>query len=382
MSTHRFEGVRSQRIGQRLNKRTGLITVLDPTLVTSGGGSDTKPDRTRVRKASGWLFPKSYSRQILKHGTVTGLVIIDSADYVTRYEGNMTGQVSCNSPTSYRPGSTELNNSRNKAITNALLKLKAQKVNLGVAFAERKQTANLLAGTAERLARAAQFARKGKWSRAADSLGVSSRKQQPSNWLELQYGWKPLLGDVYGATEALAQTSRYDWLITVKAGTFNDIDEYDDFLSGSTYAHVKHVTGQWGHFIRCDYHPGNAFMKVVSYTGISNPAEIQWELIGGSFIVDWMYGVGDYLATLDAAAGYEFLSGSITQRERLMMQIRSGKVPGNVSSKYSGKSSFFNLNREVLRSSPLPLGPVYKDPISAGHVANALSLLASAFGRR
>lgn len=368
---------------------TGRYLVWDPTVgIETNSWSDTKPDRVRTRKPSGWLFPKAYSRFISHSRSPFGEshAILDGGHEERTWRGCFGGQVvssiTSDEIAAYYTDSLGRSNDRNACITKMLLKLKDQKVNLGVAFAERAATAELVGSSARRIAQAFTFARKGKFKRAASALGVSSRKQQPSNWLELQYGWKPLLSDIYGATELLRNRGKLGFLVTVKAATRNVVDVLTDPVNkNGPYQYRRHFRGEWGHFARCDYLPGSGFMRVLSYSGISNPLEIAWELVPYSFVVDWFLSVGNWLSALDAANGFEFKSGSITYR-----RVSSKEVTSDLSGIYYGsfKGSAYNktVQREVLLSSPLPYAPYVKNPVSLGHMANGLSLLAEAFGRR
>lgn len=274
---------------------------------------------------------------------------------------------------------------RTKAEIGALLKLKSQKVNLGVAFGERAATAELVGNTASKLAKAYRQTRKGNLKGAARTLGAEWRGQ-PRNWLELQYGWKPLLQDVYGAAESLKGTLREDWKVTVKGqASEKGFDPLTRINGMATWSGV--VKWSRGYFVRLDYLPENPFLASLSSLGLTNPAVIAWELVPFSFVVDWMIPIGDWLNSLDAALGYEFYSGSFSEFRTASVVWEPTKLVHSKSffvyenSLGGGRSREIVLYREPYRRSPLPSFPGVKNPVSLGHMANGLSLLAQAFRR-
>lgn len=277
---------------------------------------------------------------------------------------------------------------RNRVIIDALLKLKDQRVNLAQAFAERRMTANLVADSLNRIAGSVMALRKGNWRRAGKLLKQSWRKA-PRSWLEYQYGWNPLMDDVFGSVEALKKrNSPGDWLVTVKDSAM-DVEQWEQFFQNSTTSTKRPF---WyknrrsrGHFIRLDYEPGNTFLTTVSGLGLTNPLQLAWELVPYSFVIDWFTPIGDWLSSLDASLGFKFYSGSITAREESYettdnLQCLSGEHNGwwyNNTRVETSKRSL-HLKREVFSASPLPGFPGFKDPFSASHVANGLSLLTQA----
>lgn len=273
---------------------------------------------------------------------------------------------------------------RIRAEVDALSDLKQQRVNLALAFAERGQTARLLGDTASRIGRSFRAARKGDFRKASHELGVGWRKST-RNWLELQYGWKPLLNDVYGSVQALKERNKpEDWLVTVKGTSakrsdsisFNEIGRYGYSMVDSHFQ---------GHFVRLDFRPSNTFLHMASSLGLTNPGALLWEKLPYSFVVDWALPIGDWLNAMDAAFGFTFLGGSHSIIRKSKRKIgNGGKPPAKVDYFLvtgGGSVRYVSLDRYPYASPPFPDFPRLKDPASLGHMANGLSLLAEAFGR-
>lgn len=199
-----------------------------------------------------------------------------------------------------------------------LLKVKDAKVNLGVSFGERLEVANMFEQNARALGKAARAFRKGKLKAAAKALGLTW-KDVPSKWLEFQYGWKPLVSEIYSGCEAILEADRKDqkrtWY-TVKDGSsvkINDRYNAGDNGSGITWSH------NGGHSdVKCRFDFGppvtqrDKLLQDLDQWGILNPAEIAWELLPFSFIVDWAVPVGDFLSALTAGVPYSFKGGTRT----------------------------------------------------------------------
>lgn len=284
-----------------------------------------------------------------------------------------------------------------QAITKARLALKDQKVNLAVAFAERDSTARMIGDNARAIADAVRHLRKGRFKRAARSLGIAKPgkprgKEVTSRWLELQYGWKPLLQDVYGATEALARRNEHDWLVSAKGSARESIDETINVSKSSPriIRGTLQTRGHRGVFARIDAIPRDGLLKSFSATGITNPATVAWELVPFSFVVDWFLPVGDYIDSMDALIGFKRSWCSVTTIEKFdsrfvgnpKEQFTSSGMLNEVTRSASQHRKYIKMVRTVYDDSvPIPVLPRFKNPVSLGHMANGLSLLASAFGR-
>lgn len=360
----------------------GVITHDATTDVDSSQTSIFKSGRSRDRKATGWLYPKSYSVASLTTCVPTGLIDIRSPDgWKETFSGalQVIGGFSVQAP-DYSPTIVT------EAEIDALLSVKDGKINLGVAWAEARKTSDMIASKVMQLARAARRARRGDIPGAINALGGRGRQRTASNWAELQWGWLPLVGDIYGGAEALAKSQLpSQWIVTGKG--VKRYDYKDDVVTGSFARHRVVTEGMTGAFVRLDYLPGNDFFNALKSLGLGNPAEIAWELLPFSFVVDYLWPVGDWLSSLDAAVGLQFLSGSCTRRAEMVGRMTStGKITSTTRVPewcyYSGFARDFWMDRSVYYESPIPFPPPPKNPFSAKKVVNALSLLALAFGRK
>jgi hypothetical protein len=261
-------------------------------------------------------------------------------------------------------------------------------VNLSTNFFERKQTANLVVNTVKRIGKCFNALKHGNIGGAANALGVTAKtsfRGIGESWLELQYGWKPLLSDIYGACDAirsadLAEPKRYR--ATVRGSSqdhsrllYTDGEPGDDTIETGLYYHDLGVK------VRLDFYLDNPVLAQASALGITNPLSTAWEELPYSFVADWFIPVGSFLSGLDASLGYAFLGGTESRRYRYGKVQSSKRRDGPVLSAlnywyfYGGERSRRGLRRSVYDSNPMPYFPVFKNPLSLGHMANAIALL-------
>lgn len=296
-----------------------------------------------------------------------------------------------------------------RTATKLLEKIKDSKVNVAQAFAERKQTADMLVATATRITQSVRQFRKGNIYGALQAIGQSPTRKtmqrlnrksslaRPKSGrlaisdarLELQYGWTPLLQDVYGAAEAVAKANSHPHPVhkVTSSTVINDNRSVKRFVGLSECIEVHEaVMSRSSCKMSVVFEVTNGAAKTMSETGISNPVNLAWELLPFSFVVDWFLPVGSYLSNFDATAGCTFLSGVKSTAWRFVKKSQ-GSGRQNVGSSgditYTGFADG-EFRQGILQRAPLgnfpgnPL-PAFKDPFSTSHIWNAIALLSSAF---
>jgi len=277
-----------------------------------------------------------------------------------------------------------------------LEKLKDQKVNLGNFIAERNQAIQMFGDTAGKVARAFNAVKRRQFKKAFEELGcrpskrLSGRQSAANNWLQLQYGWLPLLDDVYGTAEELErsfgrQTKERPPLMKVVAkGRLQDADKYYSVSPASVGAWAERAYMYDARVIlyyTVDYQSSQWLGRV----GLTNPLSIAWEVLPYSFVVDWFLPVGNFLNTLDATLGVSFVDGanSGTTYTHLVYSRSAKYTQGNYRYEWNmnrtARARYFKYERGSMSGFPGWNLPQLKNPISAKHCANALALLTQAF---
>jgi len=294
-----------------------------------------------------------------------------------------------------------------KARQKVLLEAKNQKVNLGQVYGERHQTVLLAQKTAERVIRTVVLLRKGNFGAAAGELGIKPSAKQRSafakrhrknpqqatadGWLELQYGWRPLLQDVYGALEFVQDK----WAKNPRQRVSKSASVEDTpFRAPSSEGYRTTVTTQKRKTsvkYVLYYTIPNEFLKTLSEAGVTNPAVVAWELLPWSFVVDWFLPIGNFIQTWDATAGLQFEKGVKTTVQEVFQSTSrvggdfsfdGGRLTVKVQDNSWAEYHSVHIQRSPLGGFPSVAAPQFKNPVSAEHMANLIALLTSTFSRR
>lgn len=292
-----------------------------------------------------------------------------------------------------------------KAVAKFLNKLKDSKFNGAQAFAESQQVHRMIGSFAVKTAEALFYLKKGKLRAAGEVVGLTVGKRAATRYskkhheaksredidqmlssgvLAIQYGVRPLIQDVIGAAELYAQKRVHDVINTARSnGSYQhraDWHAEPDEATKQNATYTVDVTVNYG----CTFAKGSEVLHTLKQLGLTNPLLLAWELMPWSFVLDWILPVGDYLSSLDATLGLDFVDGyrsvKIVARESLYQHMAVSFPPsGNGTSGFEHSSSFNSreeFTREVLTSFPFPQLPRFKNPLSWEHALNGISLLA------
>jgi len=286
---------------------------------------------------------------------------------------------------------------RNKALAS----LQGGDVNLATFFGEGHKTLESFVNTARRLASAANEIRNKNFVTAFHTLGTEGTKSSLSRlsrmggrnksgldtlangWLEYQYGWKPLISDLYGLVQAWHKgfvtsgttfsirakvTDSKPYVIAQQATYQTDGPTY--FYRGSG---VSTATAKAGGKLRVT----NSYLATLGSLGLLNPLSLAWELLPYSFVVDWFIPVGNYLAATTSTAGMQWVNGwsSIERKRVFECQVYNGSFT-ETKTDYS-RSVWGGL------AAPTALLRIINGlSDSSSRQASAASLLQQAFSRR
>jgi hypothetical protein len=347
----------------------------------------------RRKKPVGFKMPTGYQRHSLE-GDVFGYPNVFAYYYNPAYDAWATLQGGATHP--WTDVSSQLSvpsDVRSRAILQARLNLKDQKVNLSTAFVERRQVVSLVTDTAHRLGSAINDLKHGRLPKSLGKLKSVSKtlKTAGQQWLELQYGWKPLLSDVKGAAEALVDadmkdTARYGASVHGRASDVTKyVDDRDGFiLNGGCPCHyLCQVDTRYSCKVNLNFLMDSAPLVQAAALGLTNPLELAWEEIPFSFVADWFVPIGNYLSALDAEAGWTFRAGSIGEvvDSKSRMHLSENHDPYwnqglqniRVSGHASSRRRFYD--RTTLGAAPVPELPSALKALSTLHMSQALALL-------
>jgi len=265
-----------------------------------------------------------------------------------------------------------------KALNKLFEKVKGSDFNAAVSTAELNQSVKLIGDSAFRLARAYRAARKGDWNEASQQLlkrhKTSGVKNTASTWLELQYGWMPLIKDVHGAYEFIKARLEDVNLSPVRARA-----EIEHGMEKALNPQNKWAIAFYRRRVQLLYYPTSR-LSLVDALGLTDPLTVAWEKMPYSFVIDWFLPIGPWLNALTAA---RLLQGKVvmTQSE---IYYQFGCTVDNwiyrVEGGESAEEKYLSGTRSIMAALPPPMLPSFKplhQSLSLQHALNGIALLAN-----
>lgn len=281
-----------------------------------------------------------------------------------------------------------------------LTAIRSHDFNLGVAVAEGKETVKLITNTAVTLAKVLKYTKRGQFRKAVESLMLDDTRQLKTQfqgngrarellsrrrftsqdvagrWLELQYGWLPLMGDVHAAAEAYASFYEKPRSICVRARTKVDwapqqISSYPTLINANCLtrqskvvrAYIRESDASWSRTL-----------------GLQNPLAIVWELVPYSFVADWFIPIGDWFATLDLPPLLENYIFWETRYQHWVYNCTSTGADRWFNNVICyGENSYVERKLYSVGSPPLPHFVPLDEALSPTRVASAIALVKTAF---
>lgn len=253
--------------------------------------------------------------------------------------------------------------------------VKNHQFNLAVSAAQGKQTVSMVTNAVFSIGGAISDLKKGKFESAARRFGVNQRpsklseKDVSGRWLELQYGWLPLLSDVYEAGRAFEAISNPPRKSTIKVSV-RRANVGDSSCSKTVYT-CKGMNVDIAQII----YEMSETLSTPRSLGLIDPLSVAWELIPYSFVLDWFVPIGDYLENLNVIPNLQgrFLTTRIRRFSGSALWI-------DPSYKWASKPiehvSYYDMSRTVSTSLAVskPGFESIPDAMSPKRIANAIAL--------
>jgi hypothetical protein len=255
--------------------------------------------------------------------------------------------------------------------------------NAGVAIAESSKSFGLITNSATRIYLALKAVRSGRVGDAAIILTRNTAREgkfKPPRdsrgntdkwgglWLELQYGWLPLLKDAESAAKSMAHAFSVPPKQIYRVGRrVPGIFSKATITRGSEWAYTQYNLKA---IIREKNMP--------QLLGLMDPASIAWELTPYSFVVDWFIPIGNYLQNLALARGIEgtFVETEYRRCESIQHEMFSVGYPAKwhgITYHYQFGSVIRNVSTSL--SVPMPKYVGIDKALSVKHCMNAIALL-------
>jgi len=247
-------------------------------------------------------------------------------------------------------------------------------LDLGVSLAEAGQTARML----KAIANARNYAYSSKFG---------SGKDLANGWLAFQYGWRPLMSDIFdAANEALNIT--LETINTIRGSAKRPLEGLGSikrYICNDTWDVTSQGKGVQACriVISCTL-PGATLDRWTSL----NPLSLAWELTPYSFVVDWFYDVGSFLRNAETSLLYDtrFKSGYVSelyayegtetadsgQRKNYL----GNNPPQYKECRYARSAiKYIEFYRTKLTSYPLPRAPSFRSDLGSQQLLSLAALL-------
>jgi len=275
-------------------------------------------------------------------------------------------------------------------INNALAKFGSGSIDLAESLFEGGQTVKMVTSAMLRVAQAAGEIKRGQFAAAADtlstelsrrgaaqmrSLKAATPNQRLANgWLSYQYGWRPLVSDVYGGIEAYHRKMEVGQVISRavgkpiegRGGSMGFTKNLSPDYLGKRNINLAAIPPR----VRITATIEDKRRRTLQELGLLNPGNLAWNLLPYSFVADWFFGIGDYLAGSTALQG--------------MKNVRACVVSDNFEAAYVNgilMSKETWIIRKPISATPVFPGVDIAGGSSAQRLISAASLLLQRFGR-
>lgn len=257
----------------------------------------------------------------------------------------------------------------------------------GVAGAEISKTFDMVRKTVFRLSKAITATRKGNFKYASEILlkdGVGKRRAPKgstaaaNNWLELQYGWLPLINDVREGAQFIGYMSGAPTTLRVVVTREVRASGEVDLTSGIGFIVYGNRIQRSSKRIIAEI----SEINVPTLSGYDDTLSIMWERLPYSFIFDWFVPLGSYLSarSLNQALTGKYVT-SKTVATTAGFPYRIEGIKGyhydrfiEKPSGYFSESWSFDRTLSTSLNIPLPSMKTLGQAASWQHTANAIAL--------
>jgi hypothetical protein len=215
-----------------------------------------------------------------------------------------------------------------------------------------------------------------RWEAYSDKVrgGTASINEAAAIWLSMQYGWLPLLQDAKAGAEALAHHLNTPFRKTYRVTVRKEVDSIR-----TTYWRYIVDNARYAVATATRTHRRGLIAKIVErptiakLLGLTDPANVAWELLPYSFVADWFIPIGDFLRARGLESG---LTGIFITADKKM---GNAHTPTSPWFDHTCRSSYYDVifTRSISTTLKVPM-PTFK-PLnkvaSWQHCANAVALV-------
>lgn len=215
---------------------------------------------------------------------------------------------------------------------------------LGVTFAQGRQALDMIGNkfslAASQMSELIALAR-----RHMAAGGQRNAKTLAGQFLEYQFGWKPLVSDILGSLNTLINAFPQSGAIAATGMSDWTDQQYNNTTMPYQYSTEKDMSGTVITTVSARYRVTNPNLWLAERLGLINVGAVAWDLVPWSFVVNMFVSTGALVNNLSDFAGLTFDNESTTQRMEESVIMTKRRNDGLSTSSASGTR--FNMNRTV-----------------------------------
>lgn len=287
----------------------------------------------------------------------------------------------------------------------ALVKLRDNQIEIGMALAEARKTASSFIDSAIGVQKALLAMKKGDFktmylnlkynggfsgslARFKKRLDIRRNKWHgdvESRWLESQFAVIPAMQDIH--TLSKVYESGFEVIspsiyVAAKGKSVKRVNTLRKGINGSETTSFSE-TGTFTHISKIFCVLDNYAQKSLGKIGLDNPAVIAWDLLPFSFVPDWFLPIGNFIKAWSARLGLGFksayhstlLDSRIESIQENHSKSGSGVHWSTIDYRYTSTGIARAYKRVVLLSMPIPNLYLKENMVSLWHGATSLALL-------
>lgn len=273
------------------------------------------------------------------------------------------------------------------------------RASLGITIAESRQSLSMISGRTGQLIAALSGLKSRNFSQLANAFGFQkgsgkykrasklwdaqahTPKQIASNYLEYIFGWQPMVQDIYNAAKVLSSTPKTVSL----TGSGTDHVLYDK----STYENTTLFTEDYDLTLRVKFGGvvfiDNPNLDLANRMGLVNPAQILYNVIPASFLLDWFLPVSRFLERYTDFVGRSLHNGYISTKVTASGGVAYNVFHSGSYHKWNFREAGENFYRETVSSFPVPRAfPMARLPVKdlLGRAQSLTALFIQNYGGR
>lgn len=251
---------------------------------------------------------------------------------------------------------------------------------------EMRKTVNAVNDSIRKLVKIASSLKRGRVGLITKHAPLTD-EEFAKQWLGSQFMWAPLLSDIHNTINRV-QTRSFGLHCKAVAKSGKMSNEKVFRASPLRYCSLEIDSSIFEDIrvtVKAKITPNTSVLNgYLSSIGISDPGVVGWNYLPFSFVVDWLYPVGQYFSALEAAGNWTISDASVTTTQRIRREDKGKMVvlpPHTYGCKGSGTIYLSRKVKQRTLGIPGVPPPRCNFSVDAWKVVTSISLLRTIFSR-